>query len=96
MGSGPGAMLMTPLLLKMAQERPRLQVEVARAGTELLVQALRERTLDALVGDARSLRPAQDLDAQALHDMRCCWRSAPPGLAVVRALMDELRADAPA
>ena len=37
MGSGPGAMLMTPLLLKMAQERPRLRVEVARAGTELLV-----------------------------------------------------------
>ena len=70
MGSGPGAMLMTPLLLKMAQERPQLRVEVARAGTELLVRALRERTLDALIVDARSLRPAPDLVAQALHDMR--------------------------
>ncbi len=70
MGSGPGAMLMTPLLLKMAQERPQLHVEVARAGTELLVQGLRERTLDALIVDARSLRPAPDLVAQALHDMR--------------------------
>ena len=70
MGSGPGAMLMTPLLLKMAQERPRLRVEVARAGTELLVQALRERALDALVVDARSLRPAPDLHAQFMHDMR--------------------------
>lgn len=70
LGSGPGAMLMTPLLLKMAQERPRLQVEVARGGTELLVAALRERRLDALVVDARSLRPAPDLDVQALHDMR--------------------------
>ena len=69
MGSGPGAMLMTPLLLKMAQERPRLRVEIARAGTDLLVQALRERVLDALVVDARSLRPAPDLNAQFLHEM---------------------------
>ncbi|WP_425258708.1 LysR family transcriptional regulator [Rubrivivax sp. RP6-9] len=70
MGSGPGAMLMTPLLLKMAQERPRLRVDIARAATELLVQALRERVLDALVVDARSLRPASDLQVQSLHDMR--------------------------
>lgn len=69
MGSGPGAMLMTPLLLKMARERPRLQVTVTRANTELLVQSLRDRTLDALVVDARSLRPAPDLDAQLLHEM---------------------------
>lgn len=73
MGSGPGAMLMTPLLLKMALERPRLRVEIARAGTDLLVQALRERGLDALVVDARSLRPAPDLNAQFLHDMRGCF-----------------------
>lgn len=70
MGSGPGAMLMTPLLLKMAQERPRLRVEIARAGTDLLVQALRDRALDALVVDARSLRPAPDLNAQFMHEMR--------------------------
>lgn len=70
MGSGPGAMLMTPLLLQMAQERPQLRVEIARAGIELLVQALRGRTLDALVVDVRSLRPATDLDVQGLHDMR--------------------------
>jgi DNA-binding transcriptional LysR family regulator len=69
MGSGPGAMLMTPLLLKMAQERPRLRVEVARGATDLLVQALRERALDALIVDARSLRPAPDLSTQLLHDM---------------------------
>jgi DNA-binding transcriptional LysR family regulator len=69
MGSGPGAMLMTPLLLKVAQERPRLKVQIARANTELLVQALRDRALDALVVDARSLRPAPDLNAQFLHEM---------------------------
>ncbi len=69
MGSGPGAMLMTPLLLKMAQERPRVRLEITRANTALLVQSLRERTLDALVLDARSLRPAPDLDADFVHEM---------------------------
>jgi DNA-binding transcriptional LysR family regulator len=77
MGSGPGAMLMTPLLLTMAQERPRLRLEIARGGTDLLVQALRERTLDALVVDARWLRPAPDLIAQHLHDMRGCFMVRP-------------------
>ncbi len=70
MGSGPGALLMTPLLMKAAKDRPRLRVEIARAGTDLLVQALRERALDALVVDARSLRPAPDLKTEKLHGMR--------------------------
>ena len=70
MGSGPGSLLMTPLLMKAAQDRPRLRLELARAGTGLLVQALRERALDALVIDARSLRPAPDLKVDLLHDMR--------------------------
>lgn len=69
LGSGPGAMLMTPLLLKMAQEQPRLRLDIARASTDRLVQALRERQLDALVVDTRSLRPAPDLNAQFLHEM---------------------------
>ncbi len=69
MGSGPGAMLMTPLLLRMASERPRVRVEITRANTALLVQALRDRTLDALVVDARSLRPAPDLEATFVHEM---------------------------
>ncbi len=69
MGSGPGAMLMTPLLLKVAQERPQLRLQISRASTELLVQALRDRTLDALVVDARSMRPAPDLSAQMHFEM---------------------------
>jgi DNA-binding transcriptional LysR family regulator len=70
LGSGPGAMLMTPLLLRCAQQHPQLQLQVARAATEQLVQALRERMLDALVVDARSLRPSPDLDTRDLHEMR--------------------------
>jgi len=69
MGSGPGALLMTPLLLAMATERPRLRVSIARGSTAPLVQALRERELDALVVDARSLRPAPDLSAETLHEL---------------------------
>jgi DNA-binding transcriptional LysR family regulator len=93
MGSGPGALLMTPLLLGMAQERPRLRVQVARGGTDLLVQALRERTLDALVVDARSLRPAPDLQTHLLCDMRGAFlvrRSHPLARRRKPVAMDEL------
>ena len=69
MGSGPGAMLMTPLLMHTAQHRPRLRMEISRAGTALLVQALRDRALDALVVDARSLRPAPDLRSEVLGEL---------------------------
>lgn len=94
LGSGPGSMLMTPLLLQCALQHPRLQLQVARAATEQLVQALRERTLDALVVDARSLRPAPDLDTRELHEMRGAFlvrrghplarRRAPVDLALLR------------
>jgi DNA-binding transcriptional LysR family regulator len=70
MGSGPGAMLMTPLLMQIARERPQLRVEISRSSTELLLQALRARSLDALVVDLRSMRPAADLRAESLHEMR--------------------------
>jgi DNA-binding transcriptional LysR family regulator len=63
-------MLMTSLLMRAARGRPRFRVEISRGGTDSLVQALRERVLDALVVDARSLRPAPDLHAEFLHEMR--------------------------
>lgn len=80
MGSGPGAMLMTPLLMHMATHHPKVRVVVARGGTELLVQALRARTLDALVLDARSLVPGVDLEVGMLREMRgvfMCRRGHP-------------------
>jgi DNA-binding transcriptional LysR family regulator len=70
LGSGPGAMLMTPLLMSLARERPQMHVEVSRSSTELLLQALRARALDALVVDVRSMRPAADLRTDSLHEMR--------------------------
>ena len=80
MGSGPGAMLMTPLLMRMATRHPKVRVVVSRGGTDLLAQALRARTLDALVVDARSLKPAADLEVSALREMRgvfMCRRGHP-------------------
>lgn len=80
MGSGPGAMLMTPLLMRMATRHPKVRVVVARGGTDLLTQALRARTLDALVLDARSLVPAVDLQVSELREMRgvfMCRRGHP-------------------
>jgi DNA-binding transcriptional LysR family regulator len=70
MGSGPGAMLMTPLLMTVALDHPQVHVEIARGGTELLVQSLRARTLDALVVDARSMKPAPDLRVDLQMEMR--------------------------
>jgi DNA-binding transcriptional LysR family regulator len=70
LGSGPGAMLMTPLLMHMAKHHPRLQLEISRGRTDLLERTLRERAIDALVVDARSLAPAPDLRATETYEMR--------------------------
>ena len=80
LGSGPGALLMTPLLMHMATQHPHLQLEISRARTDLLERSLRERTLDALVVDARSLVPAPDLRATETYEMRgafLCRRGHP-------------------
>jgi len=80
LGSGPGAMLMTPLLMLMATEHPQAHIDISRGSTALLVQALRERTLDALVLDIRSLKPATDLKIEAMQEMKgtfMCRRGHP-------------------
>jgi DNA-binding transcriptional LysR family regulator len=70
MGSGAGAMLMLPLLQKVCADHGKLRLDITRSGTELLVQALRDKALDGLVVDARSLKPAPDLRAEFVHEMR--------------------------
>lgn len=80
LGSGPGAMLMTPLLMHMATHHPQLRLEISRGRTDLLERSLRERTIDALVVDARSLAPAPDLRAAETYEMRgafLCRRGHP-------------------
>lgn len=70
LGSGPGAMLMTPLLKTMAKSHPTIHVEVARGHTDVLTRALRASELDALVVDSRSVSPASDLRVANLVEMR--------------------------
>lgn len=77
MGSGPGAMLMTPLLLIMATDHPQAHIDISRGSTVLLVQALRERTLDALILDIRSLQPSADLKVEALQEMAGAFMCRP-------------------
>lgn len=70
LGSGPGAILTAPVLRHMATHHPAAQVEFARGHTGLLEQALRERRLDALVVDARSVPPSADLQVERLAELR--------------------------
>ncbi len=69
LGSGPGAMLMTAWLVHMARHHPGVKVSVIRGPTELQLQQLRERSLDALVVDVRRVVPAADLHIGPLFDM---------------------------
>jgi DNA-binding transcriptional LysR family regulator len=77
MGSGPAALLATPLLLQVAATRPQWRVEVARGATELLAQRLRARTLDALVVDLRSLPVADDLHVELARELRGAFMVRP-------------------
>lgn len=77
MGSGPGALLMTPLLLDAAVKRPQWRVEVARGATDLLLQRLRARTLDAVVADLRSFAPTPDLETTMVRELRGAFMVRP-------------------
>lgn len=70
LGSGPGAMLMTPWLVYMARHHPTVQVTVSRGSTELQLTQLRERQLDALVVDVRRVEAAPDLKMAHVVEMR--------------------------
>jgi DNA-binding transcriptional LysR family regulator len=80
LGSGPGAMLMTPWLVFMARHHPTVQVTVSRGSTELQLTQLRDRQLDALVVDLRRVEAAPDLKIEHVVDMRAgfvCRREHP-------------------
>jgi DNA-binding transcriptional LysR family regulator len=70
LGSGPGALLMTPWLRHVSRHYPGVQVSIGRGATELQLQQLRERELDALVVDVRRVAPAADLQIEVMADLR--------------------------
>jgi DNA-binding transcriptional LysR family regulator len=69
LSSAPGALLSVPLMLHMAQHHPRLQVEISRANTAVLLNELREQHLDAAIVDIRSMRPSVDLQVAQAFEM---------------------------
>ncbi len=69
LGSGPGALLTTPLLRHVANRFPNLRLEISRGSTDVLVQRLQDRALDALVVDVRSLKPSADLRVDRLVEV---------------------------
>lgn len=70
LGSGPAALLTTPLLATVARDHPGLRVSVTHGPAELLVMQLRNRQCDALVVDLRRVVPAQDLQIEALAEQK--------------------------
>lgn len=70
LGSGPGALLTRPLLAGMAQRGTTVRVDILRGEETRLVQALRDRQIDAVVLEIHSFRPATDLRVEAVTEMR--------------------------
>lgn len=68
MGSGPGALLMTELLQHIAAHYPHLHIEIARGKTGMLIESLRARKLDALIINARSMKPSHDLKMEIIYE----------------------------
>ena len=70
LGSGPGVMLMTPLLAHVAQRYPQLRLDLMRGSLEAHLALLRQRRLDALIVDTRGIVPAADLRVEPISQMR--------------------------
>lgn len=69
LSSGPGALLSNPLLRHMAEHHPRLHLQISRGNTAVLIDALRAQSLDAVVVDVRSVRPAADLQIDQVFEL---------------------------
>ncbi|WP_432262220.1 LysR family transcriptional regulator [Cupriavidus sp. TMH.W2] len=65
----PAALLLTPFLIHMAQAHPRIKVRTETGATSVLLEALRNETIDAIVGDAYVLRAADDIDVEPLGEL---------------------------
>jgi len=59
--SAPGVLFSVPLMQHMARHHPRLQVQISRGGSALLVNELRDRRLDAAVVNLRSIPTSSEL-----------------------------------
>jgi DNA-binding transcriptional LysR family regulator len=93
MGSGPGALVMTKLLQHIAIHYPHLHIEVARGKTGMLIESLRARKLDALIINARSMKPSQDLKMEIIYETPGAFmvRKGHPLLKLKKVTIDDIR-----
>ena len=70
LGATPAAVLTPSIIRTMAARHPTVHLEIARGQPEQLIRSLRERRLDALVMDPRSLPAAADLSVTGSVDLR--------------------------
>lgn len=63
-------MLTAPVMMHFAKHFPKFHVQIVRANTGALTHMLRERAVDALVIDLRSMRPAADLQVTEIGEMK--------------------------
>lgn len=80
LGSGPAAVLINPLLRHLVLHHPDLTLTVTRGPIEQQMRQLRERSIDAMVIDLRSVIPAPDLLIEPVAELRggfICRRGHP-------------------
>ncbi len=70
LSSGPGILLSSAVMTHFSTHYSSLHVDIVRANTDALTVMLRDRQVDALVVDVRSLRPASDLAISQIVEMR--------------------------
>ncbi len=69
LSSAPGALFSTVLLGYMSSQHPRLQVQIARGNTAVLLEALRQQVLDAAIVDIRAMRPTAELAVDVVFEL---------------------------
>ena len=69
-GPTPAAVLMQPFLTHMASHYPRMQLKIARGSVDLLVQSLRNESVDFIAVDRRALLTADDLAIEPVSALR--------------------------
>jgi len=86
-------MLTAPIVLHFARHFPKFHVDIVRANTATLTQMLRDRAVDALVIDVRSMRPSPDLQVTQIIEMKGAFmcRKGHPLAHLSKVTLDQLR-----